>query len=84
MMNRRNFIDFACGDWQAKTVAANRHKPAAVADFMRKVLPRLDASRFVERYSWFPAGEDSAALGTSALFKKDGSLTPLGEIYRGF
>jgi len=74
--------EFAGGDWLPKTVAENRHKPAQVADFMRKVLPKLDALGFVERYAWFPAGENSAALGTSALFKKDGTLTPLGEIYR--
>lgn len=74
--------EFACGDWEAKSPAANRHKPAAVLKFMQQILPWLEKCDFVERYAWFPAGPDSAALGTSALFDKNGALTPLGEYYR--
>ncbi|MEI6177564.1 MAG: glycosyl hydrolase, partial [Verrucomicrobiota bacterium] len=74
--------EFACGDWQAKSVAQNRHKPEQVLKFMEQVLPQLESSSFVERYAWFPAGADSAALGTSALFDKTGELTPLGKFYQ--
>jgi hypothetical protein len=74
--------EFAVGDWQAKTRAANRHSPASVMGFLKDVLPRLDACEFVERYAWFPAHPDNAPLGSSALFNEDGSLTPLGEAYR--
>lgn len=74
--------EFAVGDWAAKSVAQNRHKPEMVLKFMEKLLPRLEKCQFVERYAWFPAGPNSAALGTSALFTKDGELTPLGRVYQ--
>ena len=74
--------EFAVGDWEAKSVGQNRHKPETVLRFMEEVLPKLDKLDFVERYAWFPAKPTSAPLGTSALFLEDGSLTPLGECYR--
>ncbi len=74
--------EFAVGDWEAKTTGSNRHKPEAVLRFMEQVLPRLDQLDFVERYAWFPAGQDNRALGTSALFDAEGQLTRLGECYR--
>ncbi len=74
--------EFAVGDWQAKSVEVNRHKPDRVAKFMREALPALDALPYVERYAWFSAAADSGPLGTSALFDASNRLTPLGEIYR--
>lgn len=74
--------EFAVGDWEAKSVEENRHKPEAVMRFMESVLPKLDKLDFVERYAWFPAKTTSIPLGTSALFDAQGALTPLGEIYR--
>jgi hypothetical protein len=74
--------EFAVGDWEAKSVEQNRHKPAMVLKFMEQVLPRLEKCAFVERYAWFPAGAASAALGTSALFDKEGAHTPLGKFYQ--
>lgn len=74
--------EFAVGDWDAATVAENRHKPARVLEFMKELLPRLEALDFLERYAWFPAGTENRALGTSALFDQEGNLTPLGEFYR--
>ncbi len=74
--------EFAAGDWEAKSVAENRHKPESVLRFMEQVLPMLDKLDFVERYAWFPAKPDSIPLGTSALFDAEGALTPLGECYR--
>ena len=74
--------EFACGDWEAKSVAQNRHRPEQVLKFMKEVLPKLEKCPFVERYAWFPAGANSAALGTSALFDPAGELTPLGKFYQ--
>jgi hypothetical protein len=74
--------EFAVGDWEAKSVEENRHKPETVLRFMENVLPMLDKLDFVERYAWFPAKPTSVPLGTSALFDADGALTPLGKIYR--
>ena len=75
--------EFAVADWNAKSVEANRHSTGEVHRFMKEVLPKLDKLDFVERYAWFNAGQGSAPLGTSALFKPDGSLTWLGKTLRG-
>lgn len=74
--------EFAVGNWSAKTCAENKHKPERVVEFVRRLLPQLDACKFVERYAWFPARSDSAPLGPSDLFNDDGTLTPVGEAYR--
>jgi hypothetical protein len=76
--------EFAVGDWEAKSVEQNRHKPEKILRFMEKALPALEKLEFVERYAWFPAKPDNGALGTSALFDEEGGLTPLGECYRDF
>ena len=73
--------EFAVGDWEAKSPEANRHKPERVLKFMEEALPLLNAMDIVERYAWFPARQNDNALCTSALFDKDGTLTPLGECY---
>lgn len=74
--------EFAVGDWKAKTAADNQHKPDQILRFMEDLLPKLDRLDFVERYAWFPAKQDSPALGTSALFDPEEKLTKLGEYYR--
>ncbi len=73
--------EFAVADWEAKTLAQNRHSEARVLQFMQEVLPRLDTLDCVERYAWFGPWPDSPALGTSSLFKPDGTLTALGKFY---
>lgn len=73
--------EFAVGDWEATSPETNRHRPERILKFMEELLPMLEAMDIVERYAWFPAGQDNKALGTSALFDKDGKLTPLGECY---
>jgi len=73
--------EFAVADWQAKTLARNRYSEDQVLAFMKDVLPRLDQLDFVERYAWFGPGPENPALGTSSLFKSDGTLTALGKFY---
>lgn len=83
MYNKPLWItEFAVGDWNAKSPEANKHKPAEVLRFMKQVIPKLNKLSFVERYAWFAVGQNSNALGTSALFNKKGELTPLGRFYR--
>ncbi|TWU22717.1 glycoside hydrolase family protein [Bythopirellula polymerisocia] len=85
MYNRPIWItEFAVGDWNAQSVAENKHSPEKIKQFMLEVLPMLEELDFVHRYAWFSASPDSAPLGTSALFNEDGSLTELGEIYSSF
>lgn len=74
--------EFAVGDWNAKSPAENQYKPDQVLKFMEAVLPQLDKLDFLERYAWFPAKVENNALGTSALFADDATLTRLGECYR--
>jgi len=74
--------EFAVGDWNAKTVAENKHQSEKVLRFMETVLPKLEQLDFVERYAWFPSEATNPALCTSSLFDATGKLTRLGECYR--
>ena len=76
--------EFAVADWNAKNIKQNKHSAPQILKFMKEVLPKLEKLPFVERYAWFSGAPDHKALGTSALFKKDGSLTVLGKFYAGF
>ncbi|HEX5323863.1 MAG TPA: glycosyl hydrolase [Capsulimonadaceae bacterium] len=58
--------------------------PDQVAAFMKAVLPQLEKMPYVQRYAWFPSDTSDKALGASALFNKDGSPTPLGQIYASY
>ena len=69
--------EFAPADWSGH----HGITPQQAADFMRVALPGMDRLDYVQRYSWFSASPDDAALGASALFGKDGSLTDLGRLY---
>lgn len=74
--------EFAVADWSAKSRANNKFSQKRVLQFMKEVLPRLDALKFVERYAWYSGGENHSALGPSSLWKNDGSLTELGKLYK--
>ena len=77
--------EFAVGDWSASKKHPNIYSPATVARFMRAVLPAMNRLSYVQRYAWFPATASKVtALGTSALFKKNGALTLLGRIYAAY
>lgn len=80
--------EFAVADWEAsKKLKRNRYSADQVLAFMRAVLPELEKRPYVVRYAWFGAGEYSQRheeVRTSRLFKRDGSLTPLGRYYAGF
>ena len=73
--------EYGVGDWEAKSRDRNRFKPSQVADFMRKVFPKLEALECLERHAWFPASPSDRALGPGALIAADGSLTELGQLY---
>ena len=69
--------EFAPADWSGHHGVT----PQQAAEFMRVALPGMDRLDYVQRYSWYSASPDDAALGASALFGKDGSLTDLGRLY---
>ncbi len=73
--------EFAPADWNTSPGHPNRWSPAQIAQFMRVVLPEMNRLAYVQRYAWFSASPDDAALGTAALLNKDSSLTDLGRLY---
>lgn len=58
--------------------------PDQVATFMKAVLPQLEKLPYVQRYAWFPSDPKDRALGASALYNSDGSMTPLGKLYASY
>ena len=74
--------EFAVGDWHANKAHPNIFSPNVIARFMKAVLPAMNRLPYVQRYAWFPANKSKVtALGTSALFRKNGTLTRVGHIY---
>lgn len=69
--------EFAPADWSGQHGISAQQ----AADFMRQVIPQLNQRSYVQRYSWFSASTGDAALGQSALFNNDRSLTELGKLY---
>ena len=69
--------EFAPADWSGQHGISARQ----AYDFMRQVLPALNSRSYVQRYAWFSADVNDAALGQAALYNHDGSLTPLGQLY---
>ncbi len=76
--------EFATCANNANTIADNPYTPAMVLAFMQRLLPKLEALPFVERYSWFSASTTSARLWSSALVDTYGNLTELGKWYAAY
>ncbi|KAL4230341.1 hypothetical protein ACF0H5_010724 [Mactra antiquata] len=72
--------EFACGD--------RVMDPTVQLNYMKDVLPRLEAADFVFRYAWFTARRTETTTFTTSsasLLKPDMSaLTPLGQYYNDF
>ncbi|MBL64491.1 MAG: hypothetical protein CMI30_13935 [Opitutae bacterium] len=74
--------EFAPADWEAKTLAQNRHKPHMVLAFMKEVLPWLERRDWVAGYAWYSFEPNQAAGHTSSLFDRNGNLTACGRYYQ--
>jgi len=74
--------EFAPADWEAKTLAKNRHKPHMVLAFMKEVLPWLERQDWVAGYAWFSFEPHQAVGHTSSLFDRNGNLTACGRYYK--
>lgn len=70
--------EFAVADWKTP----NKYTQTKVADFMKAIIPQLEARDFVERYCWKTRTLSDPNMGSSSLFNDDGSLTVLGQLYR--
>jgi hypothetical protein len=73
--------EFAVADWTARTPEENRFTADMVLQFMAEILPWLEEMPWILGYAWFPFDEDSPSGTSSALFRRDGSMTMLGEYY---
>ena len=73
--------EFAVADWSATTVEENRYSRGKVLDFMKNVIPWLEAQEWIVGYAWFSFPESSVAGTSSALYDSYGSLTTLGRFY---
>ena len=76
--------EFATCANNATTMSANPYTPAQVLAFMQRLLPKLEALSFVQRYSWFSGSPTSSRLWPSALVDKYGNLTDLGQWYASY
>lgn len=73
--------EFAVADWETTKEKPNQFSEDEVVAFLKKVLPELEKTPWIERYAWFPSGPNFPALSSSALFDKDGNLTKVGKVY---
>ncbi|WP_379093951.1 glycosyl hydrolase [Pedobacter sp. UC225_65] len=76
--------EFATVSDGAKVMTDNPYTPEMVLAFMQRLLPKLEALPFVERYSWFSGSPTSARLWPSALVDQFGNLTTLGKWYSAY
>jgi hypothetical protein len=76
--------EFAVADWEARVDKANIYSPEHVSDFMETVVPKLEQLDYIERYAWFSSPVVVPSLAPSALFRPDGTLTSLGNLYASF
>ena len=73
--------EFAAADWAATSPKNIRYTPEEVSRFMRELLPALERTPYIERFSWFSFRDDDKHGACSALFDAKGKLTELGRIY---
>jgi hypothetical protein len=74
--------EFSPADWQAQTMAQNRHSPYKVLSFMKEALPWLEKTSWIEGYAWFSFEPTSINGWSSSLFDVDGNLTAIGRYYK--
>lgn len=73
--------------WLTEFACSKTRSPSRQMNFMRKILPQLEAADFIYRYSWYTARLTSSGFVTqsASLLEPDrSSLTPLGRYYNEF
>ena len=65
--------EFGCVDWGYNP---SRYQAADVVAFLQKVLPRLDATPYVERYAFYPWLDNE-----SSYTNADGSMSDVAKVY---
>lgn len=74
--------EYAVADWDATAKSPSRFTEKEILAFMTETAAGLREMPFVERFAWKTRVHDDPVMGSSALFRRDGSLTPTGELYR--
>jgi hypothetical protein len=74
--------EYAVADWEATAKSPSNHSEKDIMSFMQETAAGLREMPFVERFAWKTREVDDPIMGASALFRKDGSLTATGELYR--
>lgn len=74
--------EYAVADWEATANSPSRHSEKDILAFMSETAAGLRQMPFVERFAWKTRAEGDPVMGASALFRKDGSLSPAGELYQ--
>lgn len=74
--------EYAVADWDATAKRPSRYSAQDIRAFMADTVAGLREMPFVERFAWKTRAENDPIMGASALFRKDGSLTDTGELYR--
>lgn len=74
--------EYAVADWEATTSSPSRFTEKEILAFMSETAAGLREMPFVERFAWKTRTHDDPVMGSSALFRSDGTLTATGELYR--
>ena len=74
--------EYAVADWDATRSSPSRHSEKEILAFMRETASGLREMPFVERFAWKTRSWNDPIMGASALFTKDGTLSPTGELYK--
>lgn len=74
--------EYAVADWDATAKSPSRFTEKEILAFMSETAAGLREMPFVERFAWKTRAHDDPIMGSSALFRSDGSLSPTGELYR--
>ncbi|MET1156012.1 glycosyl hydrolase [Arthrobacter sp.] len=74
--------EYAVADWDATAKSPSRYSEKDIVEFMSETATGLRRMPFVERFAWKTRAEGDPIMGASALFRRDGSLTRTGELYR--
>lgn len=70
--------EFAVAQWDTTKPS---YTVDQVLEFMKIVIPRLEARAHVERYAWKTREQSDLNMGSSALFDDAGNLTQVGQLY---
>ncbi|KAK7498452.1 hypothetical protein BaRGS_00010406 [Batillaria attramentaria] len=73
--------------WVTEFALPNNHTEEAQINYMKEILPRLEASPIVARYAWFSSRhlKDAFVMHTASLLEANSStLTPVGKFYLDF